>query len=113
FSSCIHRLEELRAYAPGIYLLGESTETSSASVQVISTLSPTITPARADLSCTLDEYFQSLGPVNVIDGVFASIAVIVAVMVRCFAAVPPVRICPAGVVLCADASTTFSPGRFN
>src|SRR4029079_3276271 len=74
-----------RAYMP------RSSDTSTASVQTMSTLSPTSTLERAFVSCTLDVYFQSFGPVKVIDGVAGSIAVIVAVIWRCLALVPPGR----------------------
>jgi hypothetical protein len=56
---------------------------------VMSTLSPTLTAATAFLSSTRELYFQLFGPEKVIDGVFRSISVIVAVMVRCVAAVAP------------------------
>jgi hypothetical protein len=46
----------------------------------------------------LDVYFHPLGPVNVIVGVFGSIAVIVAVIVTCLAFVPPGRVCSEPVV---------------
>jgi hypothetical protein len=59
-----------------------SSERIRASVQVMSTLSPTFTFASAALSCTRVLYFQLFGPVNVIDGSVGSIAVIVAVIVR-------------------------------
>ena len=71
--------------------LPRSTDTSTASVQTMSTLSPTFALARACVSCTLDVYFQPFGPVKVIDGVFGSMAVIVAEIVRCLALVPPGR----------------------
>src|SRR5688572_24254248 len=89
-----------------------STDTSTASVQVRSTLSPTFTLASASLSSTLEVYFQPLGPVKVIDGVFMSMLVIVAVMVRCLAFVAPGRSFTAGVLPLAALSTSASPGCF-
>src|SRR6185436_11716363 len=80
-----------RVPLPGAYL--RSTDTSVASVQTMSNLSPTFTVSRAVGSCTLDVYFQPFGPVNVTDGVLGSTAVIVAVIVTCLALVPPGRAC--------------------
>src|SRR3954468_18387907 len=85
-------------------------ETSSAAVQVMSTLSPTLTVASAFLSSTRELYCQLFGPVNVIDGTFGSIAVIVAVMVRCIAAVAPGFLLVALVTPALSESTAFSPG---
>jgi hypothetical protein len=65
-----------RCYFPG------SSDSTTASVQVMSTLSPTLTFDNASLSCTFVLYFQLFGPVKVTDGTFMSIAAIVAVMVR-------------------------------
>ena len=59
-----------------------SRERIRASVQVMSTLSPTFTVPSAALSSTRVEYFQPFGPANEIDGASMSIAVIVAVIVR-------------------------------
>ena len=41
------------------------------------------------MSCTRELYFQLFGPTKVIEGTFMSIAVMVAVIVRCVAAVAP------------------------
>src|SRR4051812_2451472 len=71
------------------HYMPRSTDNSTASVHVMSTLSPTFTLPRAALSSTFDEYFQPFGPVNVIEGSAGSIAVIVAVIVRCRALAPP------------------------
>src|SRR5688572_26818529 len=98
--------EETNAYVP------RSSDTSTASVHTTSTLSPTFTLARADASCTLEEYFQPFGPVKVIDGVFKSIAEIVAVIVHCLAFVPPGRICSEPVVPRVAVSTEASSGLF-
>ena len=57
---------------------GSSIDRSSASVQVMSTLSPTFTLANACLSSTRLVYFQPFGPVNVIEGTAISIAAMVA-----------------------------------
>ena len=62
------------------------------------------------MSCTFEVYLYPLGPVNVIDGMVGSIAVIVAVMVTCFAVVPPGLAWPDGVVDCAAVSMSGSPG---
>jgi hypothetical protein len=62
---------------------------SRASVQVMSTLSPTLTFDSASLSWTFELYAQPLGPLNEIDGTFMSMADISAVIVRCLAAVTP------------------------
>src|SRR4029078_11241433 len=59
-----------------------SIDTISASVQVISTLSPTLNFASAAVSLTFDSYCHPWAPVNVMDGAFGSIAAIVAVIVR-------------------------------
>src|SRR4029077_9270982 len=67
--------------------LGASAEISTASVQVMSRRSPTLTFLSASLSSTRELYFHPFGPLNEIDGTFGSIWVIVAVMVRCMAAV--------------------------
>ena len=64
------------------------------------------------MSCTLDVYFHPFGPVKVIVGVFMSMAVIVAVTVRCVARVPPGRVCWEGVVPPLLVSTSGSPGFF-
>jgi hypothetical protein len=66
--------------APSSYFESSSDRTI-ASVHVMSTLSPTFTFARASLSSTRLLYDQPRGPVNVIEGVFGSIAVMVAVIV--------------------------------
>src|SRR4030095_7089293 len=89
-----------------------SSDTSTASVQTMSTLSPTFTLARASVFCHLDVYFQPFGPVKVIDGVFGSMAVIVAVIVTCLALVPPGRTCSEPVVPLVLLTTSDSPGRF-
>src|SRR6476620_5989624 len=90
-----------------------SSDTSIASVQTMSTLSPTFTLARASVSCTLDVYFNPLGPVNVIDGTAVSIAEIVAVIVVCLALVPPGRVCSEPVVPVTWLIVSGSPGCFS
>ena len=57
-------------------------------------------------------YFHPFGPVKVIVGILGSMAVIVAVTVRCVARVPPGRVCPAPVVPPLLVSTSGSPGFF-
>src|SRR4029077_14900690 len=59
-----------------------SSDRIRASVHVMSTRSPTFTLDSASLSFTRVLYFQSCGPVNVIDGRFGSIARIVGKMGR-------------------------------
>ena len=66
---------------PSAYFLAGATETSVASVQVMSTRSPTATCCSAFLSCTLLAYVHPRGPLKEIDGTFRSIASIVAVIV--------------------------------
>src|SRR3954447_26148143 len=94
------------------YLAAVSSEIITASVQTMSTLSPTFTFDSASLSCTLELYFQLFGPLKVIDGTFMSIAVIVAVMVRWVAAVPPGLAVEPAVTAAVSVSTSFSPGCF-
>ena len=93
-------------------LLTALSDTSTASVQTMSTLSPTFTLASAPLSCTLEVSYQPFGPVKVIDGRAGSMAVIVAVIVRCRALVPPGRTCSEGVVPFVAVLTSGSPGCF-
>src|SRR5688572_3267095 len=95
---------EPRTYLPA------STDTSTASVQVISTLSPTFTLPSASLSSTLDEYFHPFGPVKVTDGIVMSMAVIVAVTLTCLALVPPGRVRTEGVVVFEALYPSGSPG---
>lgn len=71
------------------FVAGASTEIITAAVQVMSTLSPTFTFSIAFLSATRELYFQPFGPLNVMDSTLGSRAVMVAVIVRCVAAVPP------------------------
>src|SRR5436190_9988576 len=78
-----------RAAAWPVRYLGGSAEISTARVQVMSKRSPTLTFLSASLSSTRELYFHPFGPLNVIDGTFGSMWVIVAVMVRWVAAVPP------------------------
>ena len=77
----------------------------------MSTLSPTFTWLSILVSCTFELYFQLLGPENVMDGIFESIAVMVAVIVRCVAPVTPGLAPDEGVTAADDESTGFSPGR--
>ena len=68
--------------SPHLTYFTSSIDTRVASVQVMSTLSPTFTFASAAVSFTFVWNLKFCGPVKVIDGSLGSIAVIVAVIVR-------------------------------
>ena len=74
---------------------------------------PTVRPSNrfaAACSSTRELYFQLFGPVKVIDGTVGSISVIVAVMVRCAAAVAPGFCASERDTPAVPVSTDFSPG---
>ena len=89
------------------------TETVRSVSHVMSTLSPTFTFSRMVGSTTRRLYFHPFGPTKLTDEVFLSIALMVAVIVLCAAALPP------GCVDCpilepwTSAATGASPGGFN
>ena len=92
------------------YLAGVSNETIKASVQVMSTLSPTLTFASIFLSSTRELYFQSFGPAKEIEGTDMSIAVIVAVIVRWLATVAPGLLLSVLVSFVESLSIGLAPG---
>ena len=84
----------------------------TASVQGMSSRSPTFTSFNASLSTTRELYFQLFGPDRLMDGIFGSIAVIVAVIARCDPMVNPGFAPGVGISDSARELTSFSPFSF-